>query len=200
MSEWKSNIPEDLDLNKRYAPIKSDFEKKLASERSKLLATDPQWIAIHDSGIKTRNQDPNYHKKRNQALSKTYQDPVWQENIQKGADKRHADPAWQKAWKESYTPESNKRRSDSCKKTLGTVENKKRASVHSTSLWQNKEHRAKMQQCVKTPLGVFESHAEAAEAYGIGRGAFSNKFKREHIKNIDLWKNITREEYDKIKG
>lgn len=35
MSEWKSNIPEDLDLNAHYAPAKTEEEKKEISKRVK---------------------------------------------------------------------------------------------------------------------------------------------------------------------
>lgn len=184
--------------------LSKEFAKKIRSaeqsERSKLLATDPQWIAIHNSSIKKRDQDPNYHKTRNQALSKTYQDTVWRENVARANKAKPLDPAYKAAHQASYTPEANKRRSDSVREAykkdpmLGV-----NSSRRGKAMWTTQEHRTKIQQCVLTPLGVFESHTKAADAYGIGRGAFSNKFKREQAKDPINWRNITLEEFAKLK-
>lgn len=179
--------------------MKNTAKSLKRSATAKFIMQTSEVKEKHQQSILKRQSDPTYHDKRNSALQEKYKDPTWKENIQKGADKRHADPDWQRAWRESYTPESNKRRSDSCKKTLGTVENKKRASVHATALWEKEEHRIKIQKCVKTTSGVFPSCTEAAIAHGQSVANFGTSMKRK--KNILAgWCIITREEYNLLKG
>jgi hypothetical protein len=43
MSEWKSNIPEGLDLDKKYLPAKTEYQKKHLSETSKKAHTDAEF-------------------------------------------------------------------------------------------------------------------------------------------------------------
>jgi hypothetical protein len=179
--------------------MKNTAKSLRRSAISKFIMQTPEVKEKHKQSIVKRQSDPTYHKKRNSALQEKYKDPIWKENIQKGADKRHADPAWQKAWRESYTPESNKRRSESCKKALNTPGAKAKASAHATALWEKEEHRIKIQKCVKTILGVFPSCKEAAMAHGKSVANFGTSMKRK--KNIQAgWCIITREEYELLKG
>jgi hypothetical protein len=153
----------------------------------------------HRQSILRLQNDPTYHEKRNSALKETYQDPVWQENIAKANKAKPLDPKYKAAHQASYTPEANKRRSDSCKETYKDPILRLNASIRGKKMWTDPEHRIKLQQCVLTLIGAFESHAKAADAYGIGGGAFSNKFKREQAKDPINWRNITLEEFAKLK-
>jgi hypothetical protein len=178
--------------------MKNTAKSLKRSAMAKFIMQTPKVKEKHQQSIVKRQSDPTFHDKKNSALQETYKDPTWQANIAAANKSKPLDPAYKAAHQASYTPEANKRRSESCKKALNTPDAKARASIHATSMWQNKEHRVKIQQCIKTPAGVFESHKTAAVAYGIGRGAFSNRFKKENIKNPDLWKNISREEYEQL--
>lgn len=184
--------------------LSEEFAKKVRSaeqsERSKLLATDPQWIAIHNSSVKKRDQDPTYHEKRNSALKKTYQDPDWQANIDKANKAKPLDPVYRAAHQASYTPEANKRRSNSVKEAYKKDPMLRvNSSIRGKKMWGEPEHRIKIQKCVLTLIGAFESHTKAADAYGIGRGSFANKLKREQSKDPINWRNITLEEFSKLK-
>jgi hypothetical protein len=135
----------------------------------------------HATSILNRDANPDFHNKRNSSLREVYNDPNWKNNIQKGADKRHADPEWEKAWRESYTPESNNRRSIAMKKFCKDSKVKELRSKNSLQMWQDPERRLKTQKCVKTPLGIFNSCLEAANAHNITKGAFSNLMKRHKL-------------------
>ena len=181
--------------------MKNTAKSLRRSVMAKFIMQTPEVKEKHKQSIVKRQSDPAYHDKRNSALQEKYKDPIWKENIDKANKAKPQDPKYRAAHQASYTPESNQRRIDSVRKTykktpmLGV-----NASRRSKAMWANPEHRTKMQQCVLTVVGAFESHAKAADAYGIGRGSFANKFKRENIKNPDLWKNISREEYELLKG
>jgi len=147
-----------------------------------------------------RNSDPEYHKKRNSALKETYQDANWRSNVAKANQAKPLDPKYKAAHQASYTPEVNLRRSISVRETykndptLGI-----KSSERGKKMWSDPNHKVKIQQCVLTPIGAFESYAKAADAYGIGRGSFSNKFKREQAKDSQAWRNISLEEFSKYK-
>ena len=163
----------------------------------KLFKTD--WN--HLESIRERNANPEYHKKRNQALNETYQSPTWRANIAKANKLKPLDPAYKAAHQASYTPEVNLRRSVTVRQTykqdpsLGV-----KSSERGKKMWANPEHRLKQQQCVLTPIGAFESYTKAADAYGIGRGSFSNKFKKQNAKDPNSWRNISPEEFSKHKS
>jgi hypothetical protein len=154
----------------------------------------------HATAILNRDANPDYHFKRNSSLKEVYKDPVWQENIQKGADKRHSDPNWEKSWRDSYTPESNQRRSESMKIACKDPNLKAIRSSNSKEMWKNPERRQKTQKCVKTSLGVFISCVEAAIAHGITRGAFSNLMRRNIDRNNFEFGYISIEEYIMLTG
>jgi hypothetical protein len=176
--------------------MKKTAQSLRRSATAKFVMGTPEVKNKHSESIKKLQNDPSYHEKRNSALQEKYKDPIWQENINKANKAKPLDPKYKAAHLASYTPESNKRRSESCKKTLGTLENKKRASIHTIELWENDEHRIKIQQCIKTPLGVFESMSQASKAHNITQ--FSTKFKKENAKNPEQWSKITREEYENL--
>jgi hypothetical protein len=135
----------------------------------------------HATAMLNRNDNPDYHFKRNSALKEVYKDPQWKENIQKGADKRHSDPNWEKAWRDSYTPESNQRRSKAMKVACANPVVKESRSANSKKMWEDPEHKQKIQKCVKTHLGIFLSCKEAAKAHNITKGAFSNLMRRHKL-------------------
>lgn len=154
----------------------------------------------HGVAVAERDLNPEFHNKRNSALKEVYKDPQWKENIQKGADKRHADPNWEKAWRESYTAESNQRRSQSMKIACADPKLKETRSANSKKMWEDPDRKQKTQKCVKTSLGVFVSCVEGATAHGITRGAFSNLMKRNLDRNNSEFGYISIEEYIMLTG
>ena len=44
MSEWKSNIPADLDLNKKFSPARTEYQKKLTKEKNKEIYGHIKWV------------------------------------------------------------------------------------------------------------------------------------------------------------
>jgi len=179
--------------------MKNTAKSLRRSAMAKFIMQTPEVKEKHQQSIVKRQADPVFHEKRNSALQEKYKDPTWQENIAKANKAKPFDPVYKAAHQASYTPEANKRRSESCKKALSTPEAKARASEHSKALWQNKEHRIKIQKCVKTTLGVFSSCKEAAIAHGQSVANFGTSMKRK--KNVLAgWRIITREEYNLLKG
>lgn len=95
MSEWKSNIPADLDLTKRYSPIKSDKEKEELSVKAKETYAkegtewfdkmlernrnkDEVWLANISKTITEKQNQPEYleymSKQRLEAMDKPVDD------------------------------------------------------------------------------------------------------------------------------
>ena len=57
MTNFKSNLPAEFDLNKRYAPIRTEYEK----ERMRNLHKDPRWKKEWSKKNNQRLADPDYH-------------------------------------------------------------------------------------------------------------------------------------------
>ncbi len=163
MSEWKSNIPEGLDLDARYQPVRTETTKALISKRTKEAFQDPNLKQKHKKAMETRD-----HSTDAQALEKRLKNPDFLKNVRKGIEefrndpvrmaeyeknnraaylKAKEDPAYWEAYKAGIKvrdadPEYHKKRIDASKK--------------------------KICRRVQTPLGVFDSITDAAKAHGMG--------------------------------
>jgi hypothetical protein len=163
MSEWKSNIPEGLDLDARYQPVRTDVTKALISKKTKEAFQDPKLKQKHKTAMENRD-----HSTDAQALEKRSKNPDFLKNVRKGIEEFRNDPvrmadyekrnraAYLKAkedpayWESYYAaikvrdadPEYHKKRIDASKK--------------------------KICRRVQTPLGVFDSITDAAKAHGMG--------------------------------
>lgn len=152
-------------------------------------------------GIVERNKDSEYNKKKLKALSTVYESKEWKENIAKANKKKPLDENWKKALLDSQTLEVRKKRSDSNKKYYSNIDNRKKLSESQKNAWEgNQERKQKIQKCILTDKGVFDSLTSAAHAYAMGKGAFCNKLKRNIKNNIPNWGYITREEYILLTG
>ena len=153
--------------------------------------------------IKNRDQsfrdDPKFkeaHKKRMQLL---HHDPVWQENHRKGLEALRSDPERWAEYQENYAKGNTAKYEDPKYWTNYYAAIKKRDAnpeYHKKRLGASKQ---KIRKPVQTPLGVFETQTDAANAHG-----FNNTEKLRHrIKSPNPkfaeYKSLTVEEYEKLK-
>ena len=110
MSEWKSNIPSDLDLDIHYSPAKSENQKKKLSKTMKAVAIernrDPIYIEKLHDGI--ANRDNTYQAECNAKLEvrekisksmKGYKKTTEHEaKIAEDNKKKHQDPEYRKKY------------------------------------------------------------------------------------------------------
>jgi hypothetical protein len=152
---------ENFDI--RYRPIKSEAERTEISQKVKEKFQDPEFKQKHKTAMETRD-----HSTDEQALEKRLKNPDFLKNVRKGIEefrndpvrmaeyektnreaylKAKEDPAYWEAYKAGIKirdadPEYHKKRIDASKK--------------------------KICRKVQTPLGVFDSITDAANAHGMG--------------------------------
>lgn len=169
MSEWKSNIPEDLDLDAHYAPAKTEKQKKRLSEISKKLnaerLADPDYYD-RISKISAENaKNPERNKKLSES-SKKY----W--NSEKG--KKQRSEQQKKNW-ENNKENMTKAMQDRYKNDPFLKKKISEALKNSDIL---KEKAKKRQNKIMTPDGEFESRKAAAEFYKIDPTQINARIKK----------------------
>jgi len=169
---FKSNLPKDWDLNKRYVPIKSESERDEISQKVKEKYKDPEFKQKHKTAMETRDHssdaqalekrltNPDYLKNLRKGIEDLKNDPVrwaeYQENYQKGNTAKYDDPAYWEAYYAAIkvrdaNPEYHKKRIEASKK--------------------------KICKKVHTPNGIFESISEAARHYNLNPEGMRHRVK-----------------------
>jgi hypothetical protein len=162
MTKFKSNLPDNFIINQKWNRVKSDYEKEELSRALKEKFQDPEFKQKHKTAMETRD-----HTTDEQALEKRLKNPDFLKNLRKGIEDLRNDPvrmaeyeknnraAYLKAkedpayWEAYYAaikvrdadPEYHKKRIDASKK--------------------------KICRKVQTPLGVFDSITDAANAHSM---------------------------------
>lgn len=91
-NNFKSNLPDDIILNKKYSPIKSDEEKKQASNRSKKNWQDPEYIKKNLERQLEGSQDPSYRASKAKQMKKIASTDEWKETHMASRKKMLEDP------------------------------------------------------------------------------------------------------------
>ena len=170
MSEWKSNIPEGLDLDSHYVPAKTEKQKKHLSniskkanaerladpvyaakvaEQSRKIALDPERNAkLSDSASKFWNSEEGKQVRSDQQ-KKNWADPVIREKMALGLKERYSD---------------------------GKLSKKISNALKNSDVVKEKAKQRTNQ--IQTPDGVFESRKAAAAFYNIGPTVINGRMKR----------------------
>ena len=182
----------------KFVPIKSDFEKKLASNRSKKNWQDPAYIEKNLQRQFEGVSNPLYKKKKSKQMKKIAQSDEWKNQHQKSRQKVLEDP------------NLGEKISKGLKNVLSSPEAKSKKKEVACKNYENPEYVKNRQigliKAIGTPCmtdeGPFIAVSEAGKHYNKIRN-FNNgaKWVKGMIKKgASGFYYITREEYDKIKG
>ena len=156
--------------------------KEGIKNRDQSYKYEPEYAKAHKNRMQELQKDPNFIKARAQGHADLRNDPVrwaeYQKNNREGYLKAKQDPAY---W-EAYYAGIKKRDAD--------VEYTKERLSKSKN---------KIRKPVQTPLGVFETQTDAANAHGLGNTeTIRTRIKSPNPKFTE-YKSLTIEEYEQLK-
>lgn len=196
MTNFKSNLPKDFKIDIHYSPVKSDFEKKEASKRSKENWKDPSYIEKNLARQLEGVSDPAYKERKSSQMKDIASSTEWKETHKESRKKMLEDPLL------------GQKVSNGLKKALASPEARAKKKEVASKNYDNPEYvknryeaflRAKATPCI-ADFKPYPSVKDAGLHFNIVRN-FNNgpKWVKGMIaKNQPGFYYITREEYDRL--
>ena len=168
MSEWKSNIPEGLDLDSHYVPAKTEKQKEKLSIISKKAnaerLADPVYAAKIAEQSRKIALDPERNAKVSVSASK-----FWNSDTGKHVRSEQQKKNWENN-RETMSQALKDRYAD------GKLGKKISTALKNSS--KLKESAQKRTNSIQTPDGVFESRKAAAAFYNVDPTVINGRIKR----------------------